>query len=159
MRVKLPWGLHWLCCCPFPSPPARCAVPTCCATAQVCCAHLPAPCCCPMGGISLCSLPQSVADSSWITELLWTFFVPFTVYQVRYYVSLFCLGQGLGWAGLWCHPGTESSIPGASAGLGLAPSGPGHVQLLMWRGLLVPLGEGEEPQSLQVFSSSFQVYF
>ncbi|XP_009071019.1 PREDICTED: ancient ubiquitous protein 1, partial [Acanthisitta chloris] len=24
----------------------------------------------------------SVADSSWITELLWTFFVPFTVYQV-----------------------------------------------------------------------------
>ncbi|NXI50672.1 AUP1 protein, partial [Chloroceryle aenea] len=25
----------------------------------------------------------SVADSSWITELLWTFFVPFTVYQVR----------------------------------------------------------------------------
>ncbi|NWW83222.1 AUP1 protein, partial [Climacteris rufus] len=26
----------------------------------------------------------SVADSSWITELLWTFFVPFTVYQVRW---------------------------------------------------------------------------
>lgn len=48
--------------------------------------------------ISLCSLPQSVADSSWITELLWTFFVPFTVYQVRYYLSLFHLGQGLGWA-------------------------------------------------------------
>lgn len=29
-----------------------------------------------------------MADSSWITELLWTFFVPFTVYQVRYYLSL-----------------------------------------------------------------------
>uniref|UniRef100_A0A8C6ZVI9 Lipid droplet-regulating VLDL assembly factor AUP1 n=1 Tax=Nothoprocta perdicaria TaxID=30464 RepID=A0A8C6ZVI9_NOTPE len=28
----------------------------------------------------------SVADSSWIAELLWTFFVPFTVYQVRYYL-------------------------------------------------------------------------
>ncbi|XP_030044663.1 ancient ubiquitous protein 1-like [Microcaecilia unicolor] len=26
----------------------------------------------------------SLADSSWITELLWTFFVPFTVFQVRY---------------------------------------------------------------------------
>uniref|UniRef100_A0A672UQL5 Lipid droplet-regulating VLDL assembly factor AUP1 n=1 Tax=Strigops habroptila TaxID=2489341 RepID=A0A672UQL5_STRHB len=26
----------------------------------------------------------SVADSSWIAELLWTFFVPFTVYQVRW---------------------------------------------------------------------------
>ncbi|NWH68646.1 AUP1 protein, partial [Geococcyx californianus] len=26
----------------------------------------------------------SVADSSWISELLWTFFVPFTVYQVRW---------------------------------------------------------------------------
>lgn len=36
--------------------------------------------------------PQSVADSSWITELLWTFFVPFTVYQVRYYLS-FCLSR------------------------------------------------------------------
>ncbi|XP_028600486.2 lipid droplet-regulating VLDL assembly factor AUP1 isoform X2 [Podarcis muralis] len=26
----------------------------------------------------------SVADASWVTELLWTFFVPFTVYQVRW---------------------------------------------------------------------------
>lgn len=48
-----------------------------------------------MAGISLCSLSQSVADSSWITELLWTFFVPFTVYQVRYYVSLFLFGAGV----------------------------------------------------------------
>ncbi|NWR25582.1 AUP1 protein, partial [Emberiza fucata] len=55
---------------------------------QVCCVHLPAHCCCAMGGISLCSLPQSVADSSWITELLWTFFVPFTVYQVRWMPSV-----------------------------------------------------------------------
>uniref|UniRef100_A0A8C3S5N2 AUP1 lipid droplet regulating VLDL assembly factor n=1 Tax=Chelydra serpentina TaxID=8475 RepID=A0A8C3S5N2_CHESE len=39
----------------------------------------------------------SVADSSWITELLWTFFVPFTVYQVRYYLSLsFEEGGGAG---------------------------------------------------------------
>lgn len=31
------------------------------------------------------SLPfQSVAGTSWVTELLWTFFVPVTVYQVRY---------------------------------------------------------------------------
>ncbi|NXM72508.1 AUP1 protein, partial [Serilophus lunatus] len=30
----------------------------------------------------------SVADSSWITELLWTFFVPFTVYQVRWMQSV-----------------------------------------------------------------------
>ncbi|NXG59644.1 AUP1 protein, partial [Hemiprocne comata] len=30
----------------------------------------------------------SVADSSWITELLWTFFVPFTVYQVRWLPSV-----------------------------------------------------------------------
>ncbi|XP_042322930.1 lipid droplet-regulating VLDL assembly factor AUP1 [Sceloporus undulatus] len=26
----------------------------------------------------------NVADASWVTELLWTFFVPFTVYQVRW---------------------------------------------------------------------------
>ncbi|XP_072858362.2 lipid droplet-regulating VLDL assembly factor AUP1 isoform X1 [Pogona vitticeps] len=26
----------------------------------------------------------SVADASWVTELLWTFFVPFTIYQVRW---------------------------------------------------------------------------
>ncbi|XP_074848218.1 lipid droplet-regulating VLDL assembly factor AUP1 isoform X3 [Carettochelys insculpta] len=31
----------------------------------------------------------SVADSSWITELLWTFFVPFTVYQVRWMPPVF----------------------------------------------------------------------
>ncbi|NXG13622.1 AUP1 protein, partial [Grallaria varia] len=30
----------------------------------------------------------SVADSSWITELLWTFFVPFTIYQVRWMPSV-----------------------------------------------------------------------
>ncbi|XP_052521260.1 lipid droplet-regulating VLDL assembly factor AUP1 [Tympanuchus pallidicinctus] len=30
----------------------------------------------------------SVADSSWITELFWTFFVPFTVYQVRWMPSV-----------------------------------------------------------------------
>ncbi|XP_057255075.1 lipid droplet-regulating VLDL assembly factor AUP1 isoform X4 [Pezoporus wallicus] len=30
----------------------------------------------------------SVADSSWIAELLWTFFVPFTVYQVRWLPSV-----------------------------------------------------------------------
>ncbi|XP_064916134.1 lipid droplet-regulating VLDL assembly factor AUP1 isoform X1 [Columba livia] len=30
----------------------------------------------------------SVADSSWITELLWTFFAPFTVYQVRWLPSV-----------------------------------------------------------------------
>ncbi|NWJ10154.1 AUP1 protein, partial [Crypturellus undulatus] len=30
----------------------------------------------------------SVADSSWIAELLWTFFVPFTVYQVRWMPSV-----------------------------------------------------------------------
>ncbi|KAM6132361.1 LOW QUALITY PROTEIN: lipid droplet-regulating VLDL assembly factor AUP1 [Pterocles gutturalis] len=30
----------------------------------------------------------SVADSSWVTELLWTFFVPFTVYQVRWLPSV-----------------------------------------------------------------------
>ncbi|NWR64194.1 AUP1 protein, partial [Bucorvus abyssinicus] len=30
----------------------------------------------------------SVADSSWVTELLWTFFVPFTVYQVRWMPSV-----------------------------------------------------------------------
>ncbi|NXX80066.1 AUP1 protein, partial [Urocolius indicus] len=41
------------------------------------------------GAGSLCSLlPQSVADSSWIAELLWTFFVPFTVYQVRWMPSV-----------------------------------------------------------------------
>ncbi|NXL93305.1 AUP1 protein, partial [Alectura lathami] len=33
-------------------------------------------------------LTVSVADSSWITELLWTFFVPFTVYQVRWMPSV-----------------------------------------------------------------------
>lgn len=48
--------------------------------------------------LSLRSPPQSVADSSWITELLWTFFAPFTVYQVRYYLSFSHLGQGSGWA-------------------------------------------------------------
>lgn len=76
-----------------------------------------------MAGISLCSLPQSVADSSWITELLWTFFVPFTVYQVRYYVSLFCLGQG--WGGQGCG-GTESFLPGclSRAGLGTIQAWP-----------------------------------
>uniref|UniRef100_A0A8C0FQW9 Lipid droplet-regulating VLDL assembly factor AUP1 n=1 Tax=Bubo bubo TaxID=30461 RepID=A0A8C0FQW9_BUBBB len=42
----------------------------------------------PCAVLSLCSLPQSVADSSWITELLWTFFVPFTVYQVRWMPSV-----------------------------------------------------------------------
>ncbi|XP_074984311.1 lipid droplet-regulating VLDL assembly factor AUP1 isoform X3 [Caretta caretta] len=31
----------------------------------------------------------SVADSSWITELFWTFFVPFTVYQVRWMPPVF----------------------------------------------------------------------
>ncbi|XP_062837996.1 lipid droplet-regulating VLDL assembly factor AUP1 isoform X2 [Anolis carolinensis] len=30
----------------------------------------------------------SVADASWVTELLWTFFVPFTVYQVRWLPSV-----------------------------------------------------------------------
>lgn len=32
------------------------------------------------------SLPRlkSVADASWVVELLWAFFVPFTIYQVRY---------------------------------------------------------------------------
>ncbi|NXG76119.1 AUP1 protein, partial [Baryphthengus martii] len=30
----------------------------------------------------------SVADSSWISELLWTFFIPFTVYQVRWMPSV-----------------------------------------------------------------------
>ncbi|KFO94547.1 Ancient ubiquitous protein 1, partial [Buceros rhinoceros silvestris] len=30
----------------------------------------------------------SVADSSWVTELLWTIFVPFTVYQVRWMPSV-----------------------------------------------------------------------
>ncbi|XP_062991914.1 lipid droplet-regulating VLDL assembly factor AUP1 [Elgaria multicarinata webbii] len=30
----------------------------------------------------------SVADASWITELLWTFFVPFTIYQVRWLPSI-----------------------------------------------------------------------
>ncbi|XP_029104778.1 ancient ubiquitous protein 1-like isoform X1 [Scleropages formosus] len=29
-------------------------------------------------------LPLSVAESSWVTELLWTLFIPFTVYQVRW---------------------------------------------------------------------------
>lgn len=29
-------------------------------------------------------IPQTVSDASWISELLWSFFVPFTVYQVRY---------------------------------------------------------------------------
>ncbi|PKK17629.1 ancient ubiquitous protein 1 [Columba livia] len=33
-------------------------------------------------------LRGSVADSSWITELLWTFFAPFTVYQVRWLPSV-----------------------------------------------------------------------
>ncbi|XP_062837995.1 lipid droplet-regulating VLDL assembly factor AUP1 isoform X1 [Anolis carolinensis] len=32
--------------------------------------------------------PKSVADASWVTELLWTFFVPFTVYQVRWLPSV-----------------------------------------------------------------------
>lgn len=108
-----------------------------------------------MGGISLCSLPQSVADSSWITELLWTFFVPFTVYQVRYYVSLFVWGRVEGGQGLGVTVAVRGPSLGASAGLGSAPSGPGHVQLLdqllRWK--------GEESQSLQVFSSSFQVCF
>ncbi|KAM4899927.1 lipid droplet-regulating VLDL assembly factor AUP1 isoform 2-T2 [Sylvia borin] len=36
----------------------------------------------------LTSCNTSVADSSWITELLWTFFVPFTVYQVRWMPSV-----------------------------------------------------------------------
>ncbi|XP_060627388.2 lipid droplet-regulating VLDL assembly factor AUP1 isoform X1 [Anolis sagrei] len=31
---------------------------------------------------------KSVADASWVTELLWTFFVPFTVYQVRWLPSV-----------------------------------------------------------------------
>lgn len=53
---------------------------------------------CTVTVLSLCSPPQSVADSSWITELLWTFFAPFTVYQVRYYLSFSRLGQGSGWA-------------------------------------------------------------
>nr|XP_056711704.1 lipid droplet-regulating VLDL assembly factor AUP1 [Euleptes europaea] len=30
----------------------------------------------------------STADASWVTELLWTFFVPFTVYQVRWLPSV-----------------------------------------------------------------------
>uniref|UniRef100_A0A8D2Q4A5 Lipid droplet-regulating VLDL assembly factor AUP1 n=1 Tax=Varanus komodoensis TaxID=61221 RepID=A0A8D2Q4A5_VARKO len=30
----------------------------------------------------------SVADASWVTELLWTFFVPFTIYQVRWLPSV-----------------------------------------------------------------------
>lgn len=38
---------------------------------------------------------QSVAGASWVTELLWTFFVPVTVYQVRYYSSLIFVGCGL----------------------------------------------------------------
>ncbi|NXF39491.1 AUP1 protein, partial [Nyctibius bracteatus] len=33
-------------------------------------------------------ITASVADSSWVTELLWTFFVPFTVYQVRWMPSV-----------------------------------------------------------------------
>uniref|UniRef100_A0A8D0GUU7 CUE domain-containing protein n=1 Tax=Sphenodon punctatus TaxID=8508 RepID=A0A8D0GUU7_SPHPU len=33
-------------------------------------------------GLSLHFPPQSVADSWWVAELLWTFFVPFTVYQL-----------------------------------------------------------------------------
>lgn len=28
--------------------------------------------------------PQTVSDASWVSELLWSLFVPFTVYQVRY---------------------------------------------------------------------------
>lgn len=28
--------------------------------------------------------PQTVSDASWVSELLWALFVPFTVYQVRY---------------------------------------------------------------------------
>lgn len=38
---------------------------------------------------------QSVAGASWVSELLWTFFVPVTVYQVRYYSSLIFVGCGL----------------------------------------------------------------
>nr|XP_033811075.1 ancient ubiquitous protein 1 isoform X2 [Geotrypetes seraphini] len=34
-------------------------------------------------------LAVSLADSSWISELLWTFFVPFTVYQVRWMSPVF----------------------------------------------------------------------
>ncbi|KAL8206405.1 UNVERIFIED_CONTAM: hypothetical protein K2H54_002318 [Gekko kuhli] len=30
----------------------------------------------------------STADASWVTELLWTFFVPFTIYQVRWLPSV-----------------------------------------------------------------------
>lgn len=33
-------------------------------------------------------LSESVADSSWIAELLWIFFMPFTVYQVRWLQSV-----------------------------------------------------------------------
>lgn len=33
----------------------------------------------------------STADASWVTELLWTFFVPFTIYQVRWLPSV-CRG-------------------------------------------------------------------
>ncbi|XP_053113492.1 lipid droplet-regulating VLDL assembly factor AUP1 isoform X1 [Hemicordylus capensis] len=33
-------------------------------------------------------LAVSVAEASWVTELLWTFFVPFTVYQVRWLPSV-----------------------------------------------------------------------
>lgn len=101
---------------------------------------------CSMAGISLCSLPQSVADSSWITELLWTFFVPFTVYQVRYYVSLPVWGRVEGGQGCGVTMAVRAPSLGASAGLGSTPSGPGRVQLLdqplMWRGLLVLVGEG-----------------
>lgn len=31
--------------------------------------------------------PQTVSDASWVSELLWSLFVPFTVYQVRYSLS------------------------------------------------------------------------
>nr|XP_021138224.1 ancient ubiquitous protein 1 [Columba livia] len=42
-----------------------------------------------VGGFStLPAVTASVADSSWITELLWTFFAPFTVYQVRWLPSV-----------------------------------------------------------------------
>lgn len=30
------------------------------------------------------SSPQTVSDASWVSELLWSLFVPFTVYQVRW---------------------------------------------------------------------------
>jgi len=86
--------VHWVCRSLVPSPPqlSACVSVTCCHGLAVFCppASLTEAwrACVLWATISLCSLPQSVADASWITELLWTFFVPFTVYQVRYYLSL-----------------------------------------------------------------------